>query len=190
MDKVYSKIYKMLESHFSTHDLFELEPAIMKKYTFYPTESIAMGFHGRVVQDDNQVKGRIYITDFRLIAHGKFGPTALSSIGAAAAAGSAAGGSVAFGLGMNDYIQNKIMKKIQESMGEKFGKRYCFGYQYPIIEAFGINRKKNSIKYRICVEVDKTFGSGKKQKTLKMKIKPDHKRDEILNFLENILKSS
>jgi len=194
MDEVYPKIYPKLQYKFSRRNLSILESAIMEKYTLYSNESILKSFNGKIIQNDNQVKGNIYITEYRLIAHGKFGPTALSDFGAAAAGSSGSGGSnysgsgAAVGLVINDYMQNSIRKKIQASMGEKFGQKYCFGYHYPLMDAYRINRKKKSIKYQITIKVDKTFGSGKKDKRLKIKIKPYEKRNEILTFLENKLK--
>ncbi|MFX1259718.1 MAG: hypothetical protein ACFFAN_17840 [Promethearchaeota archaeon] len=182
MNKFYKSFQKQFQKDFSPEKLCEIEQYILKKYSFFEGEEFLKSFKGRVIQKDNQVTGRVYLTNYRVIAHGKFGPTALSTMGAIGTGlavggpsqGSTfAGGFVAFNIG----VQKQVQKKLQEVMGQYFQtEKPCFGYQYPIINAFKIIRKNKSVNYRVNLEYQK--GNRTKTTNLKIKIIPKQESGE------------
>ena len=52
----------------------------------------------------------------------------------------------------------------------QISEKHCYGYQYPIMEAFNINKTKKLVKYWVKIEYQK--GNRIKRKTLKIKVIP------------------
>ncbi|MHA1148587.1 MAG: hypothetical protein ACTSR8_10120 [Promethearchaeota archaeon] len=191
MEKLYWPLYKFLKRALTANALYEMEKYLLSKFTLFPGEQIIITFNGRVVQNDNQVKGRIYLTKYRLIAQGKWGPTAASSMawGAAMSGGGAGsqGGQVGVGLAINYSIQKAIQKQVQESMGKNFSKA-CFGYQYPISNHYSLRRSRKNVKYRVDVEVRKR--NKYKRKVLKMKVIPYINVSQNIAILTNTIEGA
>ena len=200
MNKFYKFFLKKILWRFNSAKLGEMEEYILKKYSFFEGEELLTSFKGRIIQKDTQVTGRVYLTNYRVIAHGKFGPTTMSSIGAAGA-GMAGGGSGTQGstmagasMAVNSTIQQYLQKKLQGIMKQNSQtNKSCYGYQYPIMNAFYIVRKKKSFNYRVNLEYKK--GNRTKTAKLKLKIIPkqelgelkldfNNKRKEVLDLVE------
>lgn len=186
MQKIYPKLYKKLSYLSYSVNLSELEKYILEKYSFFSGETLLAAFNGKVIQKDTQVAGRVYLTNYRIIAQGKFGSTPGSTFaaigaGASAGAGSSTGGqtssNIGIALGLNDYIQKRVQKQLQNVMDHKaLQNNPCFGYQYPIMDTYDVYRKKKDVRYRVNIEFEK---HGKtKRKTLKMRIIPKQKLNE------------
>lgn len=180
MQKIYPKLYKKLSYLSYSVNLFELEKYILEKYSFFSGETLLTSFNGKVIQKDTQVAGHVYLTNYRIIAQGKFGPTPGSTFAAIGAGSSASGqtsSNVAFAMGLNDYIQKRVQKQLQNYMDHKaLQNNPCFGYQYPIMDTYDVYRKKKDVRYRVNIEFEK---HGKtKRKTLKMRIIPKQKFNE------------
>ena len=71
-DKIYTKIIKKLNKTFSNNDLIKLEKDILEKHCLFDNEKIQTNFSGKVLQGDYYVKGRVYLTQYRIFAQGKF----------------------------------------------------------------------------------------------------------------------
>ena len=178
MEDIYPKFHKNISNYYNFNDMYEMERYILEKYSFFAGEKIITCFKGKTIQKDTQVAGRVYLTNYRIIAHGKFGPTPGSSFAAAAigsgsstGAGGTQGANVAFYMGLNDYIQRKVQKQVQELMDTNAPQNNpCFGYQYPIMGVYDIYRKKKNINYRVDIDYEK--GNKIKTKRLKMRIVP------------------
>ena len=187
MQKMYPKLIKKLGNLSSSLNLSELEKYILEKYSFFSGELLLTSFNGKVVQKDTQVNGRVYLTNYRIIAQGKFGPTPGSTM-AAAGAGSSMGGqsgtNIGMAIGLNDYIQKRVQKQLQNVMAQSsLQNNPCFGYQYPIMDTYNVYRKKKNVKYRVNIEFEK---HGKiKRKTLKMSIVPKKTFTESSNEFSN-----
>ena len=180
MQKAYPKLYKKLSYLSSSIDLSELEKFILEKYSFFSGESLLTSFNGKVIQKDTQVNGRVYLTNYRIIAQGKFGPTpgsTFAAIGAGSSTGGQTSSNVAFTMGLNDYIQKRVQKQLQNYMDQKaLQNNPCFGYQYPIIDTYNISHNKKDVRYRVNIEFEK-YGKTKR-KTLKIRIIPKQKFNE------------
>jgi hypothetical protein len=182
MDYLYPKLYKLLLIRNG-----QLEQEIMENTTLYPLESINQRFSGTIVIDDMQVKGRIYVTDHRLIAHGKFGETAGSAFASAALYGGSGGENVAFAMALNASIQEHIKRKIQSSMGDQFSRKACFGYQFPIVGTYNVYTKKKYVQYNADIQIPKR--NNYKTKQLKIKIKPSSNQISIINYIAQVLRA-
>lgn len=205
MDKIYPKLLKILKRALSISELREMERYILKNYSLYYGEDILTSFNGRIVQGDTQVKGHIYITRYRAIAHGKFGPTTIAAIGMAAAMSGGGGGgnsgapgqygsanqgaqgsNAALGVAIAYSIAESVKRKVQKAMVEQFDtNKNCYGYQYPLVDAYSIRRTNSNIKYRTEIEIQKRTKT--KNKTLKMKIVPKEDVHNNLNIIREVL---
>ncbi|MFW9988547.1 MAG: hypothetical protein ACFFC3_07815 [Candidatus Odinarchaeota archaeon] len=180
MEDIYPKFHKNISNYYNYNEMFEMERYILENYIFFAGEKIITCFKGKTIQKDTQVVGRVYLTNYRIIAHGKFGPTpgssfAATAIGSGSSTGSGAsstqGANVALYMGLNDYIQKKVQKQVQELMNINTPHNNpCFGYQYPIMGVYNIIRKKKKINYEVDIEYEK--GNRIKIKRLKMRIVP------------------
>jgi len=189
MEKMYPKFYKNISRLFNSNQMYEMEQYILEKFSFYSGEKLLDSFNGKTVQKDTQVAGRVYLTNYRIIAHGKFGPTPGSSLaaagaGAAGGTGSQTGTNIGASMALNEYIQKRVQKRLQEYMSHESSEgKSCFGYQYPIIDSYNVARKAKNLSYRVDIEFEK---KGKlKRKTLKMKIVPKKELAETSNVFNN-----
>ena len=119
MNKIYPKFYKNISRLFNSNQMYEMEQYILEKFSFYTGEKLIDCFKGKTVQKDTQVAGRVYLTNYRIIAHGKFGPTPGSSLAAAGAgsgsstgAGHQTGTNIGAAMALNDYIQKRVQKQL------------------------------------------------------------------------------
>ena len=183
ISELYEKYYK-ISSRYS--NLANMEEYIISKYSLYPSEKIGLKFSGKLTQDDIILKGRFYVTQHRIIGHGKFE----ESFGSTMLMTSAVGNDLFTGMMFNKAIQSSIRKKIQRAIEGDFPSRNCFGFQYPIINPFRVEKTKKEIKYSINIEYEKR---GKvKNKRLKIKLRPtpgySNEREKILNILGAYIK--
>lgn len=185
-EKIYPRIIKKLNRTFCYNDLLKLEKDILEKYCLYDNEKILTIFKGKMLQGHNYVKGRIYLTQYRIFAQGSLKITAGSSIIWMVAIGGMNVTGMLIGYFINKGIQTNIRKFVQKSIGGQFNKeKLCYGYQYPILNAYNIKKSNKFIKYWVNIQVDK---KGKiKTKRLKIKITTNENSEENLSLLSKFI---
>ncbi len=186
MRKIYKSFNKLITNLLSDEKILELEKYVLKLISLLPDEEFISIFPGKLIQNDSQVKGRIYLTNYRVLALGKWGATALSMFGAAAIGSStgSGGSNVAVFMGINAYIQEHLQANLQKVMRNDVSlDKPCFGYQYPILKVFKIVRTSNNVKYRTVIRYHK--GGKLKRKRLNIKIFPKKLVNETENEFNN-----
>jgi len=194
MNKIYKKLYKRLKRLFNIEKIFEMEKTILKKFCFYDNEKLMNSFHGKLVVGKNRLKGRIYLTNYRFIGHGKFGIKKIYLLV----------------MGMyaeifwEGYILKGIQNTTQDSIQRVLGLNYqhnkpCFGFQIPTLNSYEIKKKKKAIEYKVDLRFLKKNKFKKKSLRIKVKIlrgknvpisEFKEKRKKILLIINDNLKNN
>jgi len=66
----YPKIHLLIKDFFPEQQVYEMERIIFQKLSLFEGERILTEFNGSVSIPDNSVDGRIYLTNYRIVAHG------------------------------------------------------------------------------------------------------------------------
>lgn len=188
MDKIYPKLYKIAKRTLYWNDFIGMEKYLLEKYSLYGAyggETILTSFEGRISLGDVEVKGRVYLTKYRIIAHGKSGPTTgAAMMWAGAMSSSSGGGGSGSGIAIAYGVAKSIQKKIQKTMATKFDNvKPCYGYQYPYADAYRIQLTTKAVKYHVDLEIEKKYKV--KNKTLKIKVVPKENIRENLSILKD-----
>ncbi|MFX1443682.1 MAG: hypothetical protein ACFFHV_09740 [Promethearchaeota archaeon] len=163
--------------------LTEMDKHILKHQVLLSGEEVKTSFYGTLTQKGGlAVYGRIYLTDYRLIAigpkaEGKVDTYGMARIGGivggriGAIAGAIAGSSLNYRL---KAIRNGIKKAVHQEFSDSDFVEY--GYMYPIIGAYEQISKKGTISYKVDLEYEK---KGKtKQTTLSLSVSPAKEKGE------------
>lgn len=172
MNEVYTPFFKKAIDFIGYHKIDEMVLYIMQKYSFYTGEFVIYDFIGKL---EYYVKGdmhpwmrvsqaHIYITNYRILAHGVYKMLAY-----------AYRGGLMWSLIATGIIRNKerkVFEKLQKLA--HLEEKPCFGYQFPL--SSDVYKTKSSIKYEIEPEGTKGF---------EVKIMPS-KKPEIENIVKAI----
>jgi len=185
--------------------LMEMDKYILKNQILLSGEDVKTSFYGTLTQKGGlAVSGRIYFTDYRLIAIGPKAEGKIDSFGAARLGGMIGGklGAIAGAVAASSFnyrlkaIRNGIKKAVNQEFDDSEFVEY--GYMYPVMGAYEQISKKGTISYKVDLEYEK---KGKtKQTTLSLSVTPakvkgeskgdfNKRKEEISNiFLETIKK--
>ncbi|MHA1474556.1 MAG: permease prefix domain 1-containing protein [Promethearchaeota archaeon] len=177
-DKIYKKFQKILRTSYQLYP-YELEQYIIEKFTLLPEEIIQTSFQGKFQLKIHVLKGRFYITNRRLIFHGKIEPSVSAIMFFR--------GSVQLAL---PFAKNEI-KSLQIAMGAKFSEKPCFGLQYSLEKGYNIKVQNNKVIFNIPYDFQKKYTVRRKNVKIKITIQePDlTKQLQSIQILTQILQN-
>lgn len=137
--KTYKLFIKSVNKHLPWIERVELEKYIIQKYCFYEEEFFIMGFDGMLTmvnifdkKNKMRIKGRGYLTNYRIILHGPLSYAVRFSLW----------------YGWAGYLLDRAKVKWAFSdIIKKSEKKSNFGFSWPFIGALALKRIKNSLSY-------------------------------------------
>ena len=196
MDKIYPSIQSLYKK-WSLPELIKMDEYMLKNYCFLEGEDTITTFYGSIVDKKTTTSGRIYLTNFRILA---CGPQVQKSAGRGTSrptgllTGAIAGISAGISAARNAYrkaIRKGIAKTLRKDIEEwNIGE---WGYYFPIYNAKKIKRSKKSVSYTIDVETEKKTISLRitiSPKRMKKQPNPEFQEQKKygLNQVEELLK--
>ncbi|MFX1258265.1 MAG: hypothetical protein ACFFAN_10420 [Promethearchaeota archaeon] len=177
MKDLYFPLYKKIEKLLLSKEKEEMEKKILKKFCFYKGERFITFSKGRIIKKgffDFRVEGRFYLTNLRLIAHGKL-PSIWAEFGAAMPITD--GGFFLFIL-LSPFILtgSYFSKKKKKKALSKVSGKPCFGFQFPLLRIHQIKRKEREIKFTIKFEHE--WKGRTKMATAKLRVQPSKEKGE------------
>jgi hypothetical protein len=156
-------VFQFFRSNFP--ELDKMEEYILKNFCFLEGEDIKTVIYGTVEDKKTATKGRIYLTNYRLIVSGKQTVRSAQKKPDSIYRTSIPSALIRSGItrhrkAIRKAITNAFRKDLMEwDIGE-------WGYYFPIYNAKNLKRGKNSVSYSVDVETEK------KKISLKIKIVP------------------
>lgn len=150
-DYFYEKIYKKLQrflQNSTQFNAFMFEQSIIENYTLLPDEKILASFHGKISLNFHLVRGRVFVTNYRIIINGKVEPTITAFM--------------LFKMPWGEIEAKKELKRIQLGVRNKYPGKFCLGYQYNFIHPSRIKMGYKKIRFQSKFEIEKNY-----QRTLK-----------------------
>ncbi|MFX0102273.1 MAG: hypothetical protein ACFFCS_22090 [Candidatus Hodarchaeota archaeon] len=139
MDEIYEALEKFVFKEFSEEELIDMERHIMQNLCMCPIETNILDFPGTLFVGKIGIRGRIYVTNLRLIVQGVKEKAPLdikAMIGWHAGLHITAShlGATYMKPHTGNYVENVALKLIPESPPGCNGvpKRLCFGYSIPL----------------------------------------------------------
>ncbi len=188
MNKVYASLGTKKLSPIQNQ---KMQQYILQKFSFFEKEAFVTASDGNVRQNKILIKGRFYITNYRIIAQGIMVAKTGIMVGLL---GGFLGAAIQQHLRVSAY---KGQQKILYTASEE--KKACFGYQFPIFRAYNINRTISAVKYKVDTEFEH---KGKvKKKTMAMTVTPKKnkgekgmdfnvRKEEVLSKITELLNSN
>lgn len=139
--------------------LLAFEQPFIEKYCLLPNEKILTSFCGGLVDNFVFIIGRIYLTNYRIIA------TGLRIMQNKGAGLGGLVGAIAQAAMMSAFT--KITKAIQRTLSAENVEILNFGYVYPYANNYKLDLKKTVVSYRVNIEYEKNG----KLKTEKMNVR-------------------
>ncbi len=185
-DSLFMDCYGDLEGKLkkiTSEQLMEMDKYILKNQVLLSGEDVKTSFYGTLSQRGGlNVYGRVYLTDYRIIAIGPKAEGKVDSYGMARIGGMVGGriGAIAgalAGTGLN-YRLKAIRKGIKKAVNKEFDDSEFveYGYMYPVLGAYDQISKKGTISYKVDLEYEK---KGKtKQTTLSLSVTPAKEKGE------------
>lgn len=163
--------------------LMEMDEYILKNQILLPEEDLKTSFYGALAQKGGlSIHGRIYLTDYRLIAIGPKAEGKIDGWGAARLGGMVGGkiGAIAGAVASSsvNYRLRAIRNGIKKAINKEFDDSEFieYGYMYPVKDAYDKISKKGTISYKVDLEYEK---KGKtKQVTLNLSVSPAREKGE------------
>ena len=181
-EKIYIAFQYQLRHNFPQETLYKLDKYFIEKYCLLENETITDSFIGALTDKYNFIKGRIFLTNLRLIVSGypkpidkKFTPKpSFSSLRREI---------------IHIYIGVAIRKALKKDIKDL--EIINYGHYYPIYNAYKINRAKKRVSYKVDVEYERKGKTKVENMTITVspgKMKEDLvRKEEILSNIEKIL---
>jgi hypothetical protein len=186
MDKGYFSMWRETRK-WDPHFMLQFEQPFIEKYCLFPNEKILAPFCGSLVDNFVIISGRIYVTNYRIIA------TGLRIMQNKGAGFGGLVGAIAQVAMMSAFT--KITKAIQRTLSMENVETLNYGFVYPYQNNYKLDLKKNGLSYRVNIEYEKN-GKLKTEKmnvrlgTFRMKKQDKHEfqvyQEQLHNALYNI----
>ena len=160
-DKFAPIYYKNILKLLTSKQLFEMEEYILEKFSLYQNENILVSFSGEIAKGDGKMKGRIYLTNYRIIVQGiNKSMVRMTSV-------------------TKSIVDKVLLYPITKTKHKRFIKKLrvimdqititelpCFGYQYPTfgLQKIRVNNYGNKIVYTVRLETESPSGAETSQK--------------------------
>jgi hypothetical protein len=162
LQSLYNDIRRILEKYYGDEGRNLIEKNIIEKCCLYDGEQILYEYNGDISQMipesavKSEVHGRIYVTNYRIIAQGK-----LETSG---------GQNIYWGLAV--YLLSGEAKRVKSKNAIIDGSAHqelpCYGYQFKIKNHTELKKKRNGIRYIVIVDNWGDKGNLSKYKQAKM----------------------
>ena len=138
------------DRRFYQYNNSEMQKYILEKISLYEGEQILFEDSGKIIQEGgggiNTVSGRIYVTNYRIIAQGTLSTKKEKQVGG--------------GWGLMDLVRvpmelaltgNRAGRKSKDELieGSTYQELPCYGYQFKTKNHSGLKKKKDGIKYEL-----------------------------------------
>lgn len=171
IEQIYIAFQYQLRRYKEKEILYELDKYIIENYCLMEGEILVDSFYGSLRETYNHINnGRIFLTNFRVIASGFPLPTGTTS----------SIGPQTFSQIKKDMIHGATGAALRKSMNKNIKDLNIipYGYYYPIHNAYRIKRGKSAVSYKVNMKVYITPGKMKENRA---------RKEEILSNIEKIL---
>lgn len=186
IEKIYVTLQFQTRKNFPQNILFTLDKYIIENYCLLQGESIKDSFYGILIDKYYYIRGRIFLTNLRLIISGYAEPRSKSV--------ASTGLISTLWKVRKEFIRTAIGRAIRKSLNTEIEDFELTPYAlyYPIHNAYKIKKGKSAVSYKVDIEYERKGKS--KVETLNVNVSPDKslkkdpaRKEEILSNIETLL---
>ncbi len=137
----------------SVEELLNMDQYLLNNYAFKKPEKLLISFTGKIKGLTGPLEGVLFLTDYRILGTGEMKGGSGSST-----KGILTGAEVSMAKDINAMMKKKMTDTLeQETLGEGFSEEQfkIFPHNFPIINAYNINKNTYAINYMIKFEYQK-----------------------------------